>query len=80
MRRQQGYKYFTKIDLSMQYWCFSLDEESKEMTTTYGLDGQLYHYNNLPMGVCVSPYAAQAEMERMLYGLDCTVYLDDIGY
>ena len=22
MRRQQGYKYFTKIDLSMQYWCF----------------------------------------------------------
>ena len=32
------------------------------------------------MGVCVSPYAAQAEIERILYELDCTVYLDDIGY
>ena len=32
------------------------------------------------MGVCVSLYAAQAEMEQKLYGLDCTIYLDDIGY
>ena len=31
------------------------------------------------MGVCVSPYAAQVEMERILHGLDCVVYLDDIG-
>ena len=31
------------------------------------------------MGVCVSPYAAQAEMERILQGLNCVVYLDDIG-
>ena len=50
------------------------------MTTTYGPNGQLYHYNVLPMGVCVLPYAAQVEMEQILYGLDCTVYLDDIGY
>ena len=50
------------------------------MTTTYDPDGQLYHYNVLPMGVCVSLYAAQAKMERILYGLNCTVYLDDIGY
>ena len=80
MRQQQsGYKYFTKLDLSMQYWCFELDDESKELTATYGPDGLLYHYNLLPMGVCVSPYAAQAEMERILNGLDCVVYLDDIG-
>jgi transposase InsO family protein len=63
----------------MQYWCFELDDESKELTTTYGPDVSLYHYNVLPMGVCVSPYAAQAEMERILNGLDCVVYLDDIG-
>ena len=73
MRKQQGYKYFTKIDLSMQYWCFELDDESKGLTTTYGPNGQLYQYNVLPMNVCVSPYAAQAEMEQILYGLDCTV-------
>ena len=63
----------------MQYWCFKLDDESKELTTMYGPDGSLYHYNVLPMGVCVLPYAAQAEMERILNGLDCVVYLDDIG-
>ena len=62
MRQQSGYKYFTKLDLSMQYWCFELNDESKELTTTYGPNGSLYHYNVLPMGVCVvSPYAAQAE-------------------
>ena len=32
------------------------------------------------MGLCVLLYATQAEMERILYGLDCTVDLDDIGY
>ena len=80
MRKQQGYKYFTKIDLSMQYWCFELDDESMELTIAYSPDGQLYQYNVLPMGACVSPYAAQAEIERILCELDCTVYLDDIGY
>ena len=29
------------------------------------------------MGVCVSPYAAQVEMERILHGLDCVVSLDN---
>ena len=79
MRRQQGYKYFTKINLSMQYWCFELDDESKGLTTIYGPDEQLYHYNVLPMGVCVSPYAAQVEMGRIPHVLDYVVYLDDIG-
>ena len=36
MRKQQGYKYFTKIDLSMCFYCFELDDESKPYTTTFG--------------------------------------------
>jgi transposase InsO family protein len=79
MRKQQGYKYFTKIDLSMCFYCFELDDESKAYTTTFGPDGKLYHYNVLPMGVCTSPFATQATMEKILQGLDVVVYIDDIG-
>ncbi len=77
--RRSGYRYLTKIDLSMQYYTFMLDEESRPLTTIATPFG-LYRYLRLPMGVSQSPDIAQEIMEKVLAGIDdIEIYLDDIA-
>ena len=79
LSRRTGYKFLTKLDISMQYYTFELSEQAKNLcviATPFGL----YRYNRLPMGLSISPDAAQEIMERVLSAVkDIEIYIDDIA-
>ena len=73
------YTYFTKIDLSMMFYCFELSDRSKRICVI-STEENNYAYNRLPMGVKISPDVAQRFMNDMLRGIpNCCCYIDDLG-
>lgn len=76
--RRSGYKYFTKIDLTMMYYSFVLDEASRKLCTIVTPYGK-FHYNRLAMGLKPAPDFAQYYIAKTLEGLDVECYIDDVG-
>ena len=77
--QHSGYQFFTKLDVSMQFYTFMLDDESQDLCVFVTPFGK-YKYLRLPMGIKQSPDVAQEIMEDVLQGLDdVEVYIDDIG-
>jgi len=79
LKRRSNYAYLTKIDLSLCYYTYELDDESKDLctiATPYGL----FRYCRLPMGISVAPDIAQEMIEKTLQGIEDTEkYIDDVA-
>ncbi len=79
LRKHSGYKFFTKLNVSMQYYTFELDKESQDLCTNITLFGK-HKYLRLPMGLTCFPDIAQANMGNVLSDIkEADIYIDDVG-
>ena len=73
----QGYEWLSKLNASMQFYTFKLDEESKEIST-FATPLGLFRYKHCPMGVTVAPDLAQEAMDFLTLNLENVMtYFDD---
>jgi len=71
-------KIWSKIDANSGFRQIPLSEESSRLTTFLTHSGR-YRYLRLPQGLCSAPEIFQAEMNKILEGVDgVIIHMDDI--
>ncbi|KAL7461051.1 hypothetical protein ACHAXS_001487 [Conticribra weissflogii] len=75
------YKFFTKLDISMQYYTFELNEPSQELCVIVTPFGKYkYNHKHLSMVLKCTPDFAQQVMEEVLCNVNNTgIYLNNDG-
>ena len=79
--RRKHYAFVTKVDLTLCYYTYMLEEESSWLCIIVTPFGK-FHRLRLPMGLCPSPDWSQAAIEEIFQDLlqdhiEC--FIDDIG-
>ena len=79
MQKRAGLKHITKLDISMGFYTFELDEQAQKycvISTPFGL----YQYLRLPMGLTNSPDVFQSVMHPLFQDIpQVECFIDDIG-
>lgn len=74
--------FFTTLDLKDAYFLIPIDSNNRKyLKFTY--NGNFYHFNCIPFGLCTAPYVFTKIMKPVLKclrlkGITCVAYLDDI--
>ncbi len=70
LHKQTGYAFFSKLDISMQYYTFALDEEESKDLTTIIMPFGKYHCNVLLTGLKYSPDFVPETMENIFRNIN----------
>ena len=80
LKRCSGYSFFSKLDVSMQYFTFKLDADSQKKLCVISTPFGLYKFKRLPMGIKQSSDIAQEVIGNLFQDLDnVEIYIDNIG-